>query len=75
MVDNFILINQENFETTKIFSYTYSSIPYKCVGVNLVHNVMARKMDNNSVKTRAEYCFHCTSQYYSLPIKQYYVEK
>ena len=49
MVDNFILINQENFETTKIFSYTYSSIPYKCVGVNL-HNVMARKMDNNSVK-------------------------
>ena len=24
MVDNFILINQENFETTKIFSYTYS---------------------------------------------------
>ena len=50
MVDNFILINQKNFETTKIFSYTCTySIPYKCVGVNL-HNVMARKMDNNSVK-------------------------
>ena len=49
MVDNFILINQENLKQQKFSAIHTASIPYKCVGVNL-HNVMARKMDNNSVK-------------------------